>query len=61
MIWINRYHKGFNRFWLVLSLLASLFVWFVDDAGTGIKTFAVCFVVGHIGFIVVWWIIRGFR
>ena len=61
-ILINRWHKGFNRLWLVFCLLLSLFFGLVEGSVVfGAKTFVVCFVVGHIGFVAVWWIVRGFR
>ena len=61
-IWINRWHRGFNRLWLVFCLFPSLFFGLADgDVVLGVKTFLVCFVGGHIGFVAVWWIVRGFR
>ena len=47
--------------WLVLSLLPAVIVWSVDSLGTGVKTFLICFAIGHIGFLVIYWIIKGFR
>ena len=57
--WVNNYHKGFNRLWLVLSFLAAFVAWISD--GNVVKTFLICFAIGHIGFLVVYWIIKGFR
>ena len=61
MIWLNKYHRGFNRFWMVLSLFPALWLGAIDGTWTGIKTFAVCLSVEHIGFIAVWWIVQGLR
>ena len=59
MIWLNNYHRGFNRLWLVFSLLPTLLAWFLGL--NVVKTFLICFAIGHTGFLVVYWIIRGFR
>ena len=60
-IWINNWHRDFNRLWLVLSYLLAISVLWIFDAPTAIKTFIVAFAIGHIGFLVIFWIIRGFQ
>ena len=61
-ILINRWDKGFNRMWLVFCLFPSFFFRLAEsDVVFGVKTFLVCFAVGHIGFVAVSWIVQGFR
>ena len=59
MLWLNNYHRGFNRLWLVFSLLPTFLAWIWGS--NVVKTFLICFAIGHIGFLVVYWIIKGFR
>ena len=64
------WRKGFNRLWLFFSITLGILVFVVTaayDEGFGraplvaILCFGIPFVVGHIVFRVVLWIIKGFR
>ena len=70
MRWLNRFFRGFNRLWLVVSIVLAVVNAY--EANTGAEaaayllgTFGFTFVLGHCVFFLVTyvgeWIIRGFR
>ena len=76
MKWRNKYHKGFNRLWLVVSIIVFFpaFWWvggsFPSDSIAvllpatimiSVIISSVTFSLGHVVFLVILWIIQGFR
>ena len=61
--WLNRWHKGFNRVLLGVALLRSSLIFSSYNAGfiDAAKAFIVTWGVGHVVFLVIYWIIKGFR
>ena len=66
--WVNRWHKGFNRLWLVFSVIVAAigfavgFQWSFSRAfWATLGTLIITFCSGHVVFLVCYWIIEGFR
>ena len=75
--WANNYHKGFNRLWIVVSIIAFFPAFFHVGANLTydapiyelvLTTFVITtlisliiFGLGHAAFFIVLWIIKGFQ